>query len=101
MFELLALPTHLLALVPPGSETEHLLLAGGACTLAAYEREDLIISALESVIDDHFIGRLSRHRRWTDLDRFDRRKVAAAFAHCLSAVSLRLERQSEKPCCGP
>ncbi len=86
MFELMALPTHLLALVPPGSETEHLLTAAGACTTAPYEDEELAVAAIERVIAAHFADRLNRRRDWTTLGRFDRREIAACYAHCLDAV---------------
>jgi len=86
MFELIALPTHLLALVPPGSETERVLITAGGCTTAPYEEEDRVISALEQVISNHFAGRLNSGRNWSIVDAFDRRRIAAAWADCLNAV---------------
>jgi len=86
MFELMALPTHILALVPRGSETEQLLLKAGACTTAPYEDEERSTTALEQVIGDHFEGRLTRRRDWPVLEPFDRRAIAAAWADCLNAV---------------
>jgi len=77
----------LLGLVPPHSETERLLLAAGACTVAPYEDAAGVASALERVISDALGGRLCGRRNWPVLDAYDRRSIAARWAECLAAVS--------------
>jgi len=92
MFELAALPVHVLGLIPPQSETERLLLAAGACTVAPYEDAAGVASALERVISDALAGRLCGGRNWPALDAYDRRLLAARWAECLAVVCGRHDR---------
>lgn len=85
-FELLALPTHVLGLVPPGSDTEHILRRAGGCTVTPFEREHAITSTLRSIIEAHFAGRLRCTRDWRRVDGFDRRVIARRFADALGAL---------------
>ena len=92
MFELAALPVHVLGLIPPQSETERLLLAAGACTVAPYEDAAGVASALERVISDALAGRLCGGRNWPAMDAYDRRSLAARWAECLAVVCGRHDR---------
>ena len=85
-FELLALPTHVLALVPPDSDTEQIVATAGASHVAPLEDSTMVASALEHIIGSHFAGILAANRDWPVLDRYDRRMVAAAFADCLASA---------------
>ncbi|HOJ52951.1 MAG TPA: glycosyltransferase [Phycisphaerae bacterium] len=87
-FELLALPAHILALVPRESDTAGILNAAGAATVVPFEDEPGIVAALERIITDHFAGRLTHERDWARLDRFDRGVLAADYAHCLAEASV-------------
>ncbi|HPU24789.1 MAG TPA: glycosyltransferase [Phycisphaerae bacterium] len=85
-FELLAVPTHVLALVPSGSDTEHIVRRTGGCTVAPFEREHAVFSALRGIIESHFSGELQADRDWTRVDAFDRQIIARRFADCLEAA---------------
>jgi len=86
VFELLALPTHVLALVPPGSETEAIVRRAGATTYTAMEDRVRVADALESIIGACLKGRLAWRRQWTCLDRYDRGRLAAEFGRHLNDV---------------
>lgn len=86
VFEAIALPRHVLGLVPPGSETERILQKAGACTTAALEDEPQIVAAVRGIITRHFDGTLTSARRWTTLEAYDRRTIAQRFAACLAAA---------------
>jgi hypothetical protein len=85
-FELLALPRHVLALAPAGSDTEALVSEAGAATIAPFEDQAAVESAMARVIANHFAGKLGTQRRWHALDRYDRRSVAAQFSELLGEV---------------
>jgi len=85
-FELLALPTHVLALVPPGSETERIIAEAGATTTVPGQDGERVSRAIERIIEDRLAGRLNARRDWPALDRYDRRVLAGAFADCLRSV---------------
>ncbi len=85
-FELLALPTHVLGLVPEGSDTERVIADAGASTLARFEDAGGVASAMEVIIERYLAGRLDAERDWARLDVYDRRHVAAAFAQAMNAV---------------
>src|SRR5207253_4142623 len=80
MFELLALPRHVLGLVPRGSETELILRHAGAATVAPLENEPALTRALETVIAAHFAGKLASVRSWQALNVYDRQIIAQEFA---------------------
>jgi len=84
--ELLALPTHLLAFVPPGSETERIVAGAGATTTAPGRDGERAARAIERIIEDCLAGRLNTRRDWSALDCYDRRVLAGAFADCLRSV---------------
>jgi len=86
MFELFAQPTHLLALVPTGSETEHIILDAQASTVAPAEDEERVAAAIEQVVTRHFNGTLSLKRDWFALNRYDRKTLAGAFADSLTSA---------------
>jgi hypothetical protein len=85
-FELLALPTHLLAMVPPGSETEAIVRQAGASTLAPFEDHRKSASAMAGIISDHFQGCLQHSRDWPSLNRYDRQVIASCFDSVLRHV---------------
>ena len=82
-FELIALPAHVLALVPSRSETEGIVARAGAATIAPLEDPARVETAVESVIARCLSGTLPRERTWSNLDRYDRRQLAADFGRCL------------------
>jgi len=82
-FELIALPTHVLALVPPGSEPERIVARAGAATIAPFEDSAKVTAAVESVIERHLSETLPRDRTWSHLDRYDRCRLAVDFGGCL------------------
>lgn len=85
-FELLALPTHLLALVPPGSDTERIVQDAGASTTAPLEDPDAVAGAMRGILAAWRAGRLMHERAWWRLDRYDRRAIAADFARIMTGV---------------
>ena len=85
-FELLALPTHLLALVPPDGDTARIVEQVGGSTVVPFEDCGRVASAIERIVDGHFGGRLVRLRDWPAVDTYDRRAIAGAFAECLTAA---------------
>lgn len=85
-FELIALPRHVLGLVPVGSETEMILQRAGACTLCPFENDRGITNALEHIIASHFAGTLDQDRIWSRLNCYDRRTISHEFAECLDRV---------------
>lgn len=90
LFELLALPTHLLGLVPSGSETEAITRCAGSATTVPFEQPERVATALERIICSHFSGRLERDRDWSVLDVYDRRAIAARFADVLGRAKARV-----------
>jgi len=86
-FELLALPTHLLALVPTNGDTARIVREAGASTVSAFEDEPQVAAAMERIIADHFSGRLEWGRNWAAVDRYDRAGVAREFADCLDVAA--------------
>lgn len=85
-FELLALPAHVLALVPPGSDTEQIVRRAGGSSVACFESEHAVAAAMRGIIQSHFEGRLDMSRDWHRVDAFDRQVVAMRFAERLDAV---------------
>lgn len=92
LFELLALPTHVLALAPESGDTARIAQAAGGATLVPLEAAGRVASALERIITDHFAGCLIRERDWWAVDTYDRRVITAEFADCLEAA------RGESPC---
>lgn len=86
-FELLALPTHLLALVPTNGDTARIVREAGASTVSAFEDEPQVAAAMERIIADHFSGRLEWGRDWAAVDGYDRACVAREFAACLDVAA--------------
>ncbi len=86
-FELLALPTHLLALVPTKGDTARIVREAGASTVSALEDEPQVAAAMERIIADHLSGRLEWGRNWAAVDRYDRACVARNFAACLDVAA--------------
>lgn len=86
-FELLALPVHLLALVPPEGDTARIVRRAGASTIAAFEDEPAVARAIERIIADHFAGRLQCTRNWAAIERYERAAAAAEFAVCLDVAA--------------
>ncbi|MBI4580843.1 MAG: hypothetical protein HY718_14135 [Planctomycetes bacterium] len=84
--ELLAIPTHILALVPPDSDTARIVIRAGGATVAALENEHAVATAMRQIIESHFAGRLAGQRNWRRVDAFDRRVVAARFADGLTSI---------------
>ncbi|MGQ9650476.1 MAG: glycosyltransferase [Phycisphaerae bacterium] len=95
-FELLALPTHLLALVPTDGDTARIVREAGASTVTAFEEEPQVAAAMERIIADHFAGRLECGRNWAAIDRYDRACVARAFAEYLNVV---IDGRGSLPAC--
>ncbi|GMU22517.1 MAG: hypothetical protein AMXMBFR13_26030 [Phycisphaerae bacterium] len=83
-FELLALPVHVLALAPEHGDTARIVLSAGASTVAPLEDVSRVAVAMEQIIGDWFAGRLTCRREWSEMDRYDRRTVAAKFAECIA-----------------
>jgi hypothetical protein len=92
-FELLALPTHVLAMVPPEGDTARIVQAAGAATVTAFEDQEQAASVMQRIIADHFSGRLDHHRDWAAVDRCDRAALAADFAACLDHAAGRRAAQ--------
>jgi len=90
-FELLALPSHLLALAPLSSDTASLVADAGASTVVPLEDHARVASAIERIVRDDLSGRLSTQRDWPAIDVYDRRVIAAAFAGCLASACGREE----------
>lgn len=82
-FELIALPTHILALAPEDSDTARTACRAGACTCVPFEDIGGIADAMERIADDHIGGRLVHHRNWELVNEYDRREIAAKFDTCL------------------
>ncbi len=89
LFELLALPAHILMLAPNGSEAARIGVHAGACTQASLESERSAAAAMERIAAQYFAGRLEASRQWTALDSYDRRAVAGRFADVLRAACSR------------
>jgi glycosyltransferase involved in cell wall biosynthesis len=85
-FELMAVPTHMLALVPAGSDTEAIVTRAGDCTAAPFENEHAVASAMQQIIENRFADRLPAGRDWRRVSAFDRRTIAARFADCLNRL---------------
>ncbi len=86
-FELLALPVHLLALVPPEGDTAGIVRSAGASTVTAFEDQATVAAAMERIIADRFAGGLKCTRYWAAIERYDRAVIAADFAACLAAAT--------------
>jgi hypothetical protein len=86
IFELLALPTHVLALVPPGSETETIIRQAGAATCAAMNRRAAVTEAIRQIIAQCVDDRLPQQREWACLDCYDRARIAADFSRQLRCL---------------
>ena len=98
-FELLALPRHVLALVPEGSDTERIVSAAGGATCVPFEQTEHVAEAMERIMADHFAGRLNAQRDWNGIDRYDRRVMSARFAEGLETVTAnRVRRACAAPC---
>jgi hypothetical protein len=95
-FELLALPTHILGLVPAGSDTEHILRRAGGATVAPFESEHAVMSAMRQIIESHLASRLQMTRNWRRVDAFDRQFVAERFADCLQSICEPSSRADER-----
>ncbi len=86
-FELLALPTHILALVPPCSDTARIVRRAGASTVTAMENEHAVQAALCGIIESQLAGQLECTREWRKVNSFDRRVIAARFADSLNSIT--------------
>ncbi|HPD30800.1 MAG TPA: glycosyltransferase [Phycisphaerae bacterium] len=95
-FELLGLPTHLLALVPTNGDTARIVREAGASTVVAFEDGPEVAAAMERIIADHFAGRLECGRSWAAVDRYDRACAARGFAECLNVV---IDGRASLPAC--
>ncbi len=85
-FELLALPVHILGLVPGGSDTERVLWHAGAATTVAFEDAGRVAGAMHRIIADHFAGRLQHTRVTAGTATYDRRIIARQFCDCLDSA---------------
>lgn len=85
-FELLALPTHILALAPEDGDTADIVRSAGAATIAPLERAERVHLAFNQIIADYFAGQLARERDWPGVERYSRRAVAVQFAECLEVI---------------
>ena len=85
-FELLALPAHILGLVPAGSDTDQVLSRAGGCTLAPLEDGQQVRAALEAIIATCLHSRMSVSREWSQLERYERRQIAGQFAAGLERI---------------
>ncbi len=86
-FELLALPVHLLALVPPGSDTDMLVREHAGVTTQPFENPEAIERAMEAIIDATFAGTLDTQRDWSKLDALERRETAVHFDRVLKRIT--------------
>jgi hypothetical protein len=85
-FELLALPSHVLALVPSSGDTSQIVSRAGASTVAPFENTHAVVTAMDRIIEAYFAGRLDRNRDWRWVDAFDRRYIAGRFADALNGI---------------
>jgi hypothetical protein len=83
-FELLALPSHLLALVPPGSDAEKIVAAPGGVSMAPFEDGARVSAAMEYIINDNMKGPLDQQRNWHAVGQYDRAVIAEQFAAALN-----------------
>ncbi len=86
LFELLALPTHLLLLVPTGTQTAALAADAGAAEVVPIEDSRRVAEAIERIATDYLEGNHWPDRRWSRLDVHDRRILAGRFAETLGAA---------------
>jgi len=93
------LPAHLLALAPPGSDTERIVADAGASSRAPLEDAGRVASAMERIVREHLRGRLAARRNWPALDIYDRRMIAAEFADGLSRACGRIRQDGSRSCC--
>jgi hypothetical protein len=100
-FELLALPRHVLTLVPPGSDTEQIVSAAGGATCVPFEQTEHVADAIERIVADHFAGQLNAQRDWDRIDRYDRWVIGERFADVLGAVVTKKARAVSTPACSP
>jgi len=100
-FELLALPRHVLALVPSGSDTEQIVLQAGGATCVPFEQTERVAEAMERIMGNHFAGRLDAQRDWDRIDRYDRRVIGEHFAHYLEAVMANRASSASAATCPP
>lgn len=94
-FELLALPAHLLALAPTGSDTARIVEAAGGATVVPFEDAERVTGAMETIIRRHHERRLSGARNYRLVDRYDRFAVAARFGEAMARA---VERDSVPSC---
>jgi len=88
LFELLALPTHLLMLAPPQTETAALASNAGASAVVPMEDPHQVENAIERIAANYLSGNHWPTRPWPRLDAYDRQTLAAQFADTLTnAVS--------------
>lgn len=85
-FELLALPTHVLALTPLTSDAAKIIHSAGNGTVVPMEDGPQVAVAMQRIIESHWAGRLVGGRDWRMVDAFDRRTIADSFANCLRAI---------------
>lgn len=86
LFELIALPTHVLALAPESGDAARILRGAGASTVVPLEDADGVAEAMEAIICDHFAGSLVTSRDWSFVDNYDRAEIAARFAASLAST---------------
>lgn len=86
LFELLAVPAHVLVLAPDGCDTARIAGAAGASTVVPLEDLQRVAQAMRSIIAGWFDGTLCRDRDWGAVDAYDRASVAAQFAEVLNTV---------------
>jgi glycosyltransferase involved in cell wall biosynthesis len=91
-FELLALSPHILALVPPESDTARIVNGAGNATVVPFEDGPQIAAAMAGVIKAHFDGRLADHRDYGPVDAFDRRVIARCLADALDEMRRKSSR---------
>ncbi len=84
LFELFALPTHLLVLAPPGTETATLAVEAGAADVVPMEDSRQVEDATEQIAAGYLDGNRWADRRWPCLDVYDRQMLAGRFADVLS-----------------
>lgn len=88
LFELLALPTHLLLLVPTGTQTAALAADAGAAKVVPIEDPQRVTKEMERIASGYLAGNHWPDRRWSRLDAYDRRILAGRFAETLGEVRI-------------
>jgi hypothetical protein len=100
-FELIALPHHILALVPTDSDTQQIISQVGGGTCVPFEQTDRVSRAMEQIIEKHFAGRLKAKRHWPVIDRYDRRIIGERFAEVLNGVTADQESRTTEAADSP